>query len=200
MKTSVILAILITYILSIGAAHSIAAQKSNTKSTTAKVSTGTISFKGIPLDTPGVKGALQALCKENIENSEKECSFMNNREHIFISYGILSFCFADITLNDDESLLSVEVTGSKGAMYSMVEFLTEKHGKPVKLKTPVENKMGTKFEKEIFVWRDKHGSRITVETIYGRIYQGRILIESAKAIKLSKVAERMIREAVKDNL
>jgi len=200
MKTSVILAILITFILTIGADHSIAAQKGNAKGTTAKVSTGTISFKGIPLNKAGVKESLQALCKEDESNSDDVCSFKENRTLIWLSYGVLSHDLAYVTLNNDESLLSVEVYGSKGAMYSMVEVLTAKHGKPVKSKEPVENKMGTKFDKEIFVWQDKNGSRITVESIYGKVDEGRILIESAKAIALSKAAEKLLRAAGKDNL
>ena len=85
-------------------------------------------------------------------------------------------------------------------MLGLVEILQEKYGAPKKTTNPVENKMGTKFDQDIFVWVDAQGNRITVESIYDKIDQGRIVIESSARVAARGVAEKLLKEAGKSNL
>jgi len=164
-----------------------------------------ITFKGIPFDIPGVKGALQKICQEDSSNgkteySEDECLFKKSKTLIWLSYGIQSKALGWITLSNDNSLLEVEIHGSKNEMLAQVEILSAKYGNPIKTTTQVENGMGTKFDKEIFTWVDSRGSRITIESMYNKIDEGRLVIESPFYVAAKKAAIKQLEEASKNNL
>jgi hypothetical protein len=175
-----------------------------------QISNEIITFKGISLDTPGVKNAVIKLCQEDESNRshdigsyhvEDKCTGGFEKSNaIWLSYGILGEALGRITLGRDDSLVKVEIFGSKGEMQTQAGLLETKYGQPVKLVTQVENKMGTKFDKETFIWIDSRGSRITVETMYNKIDDGRIIIESASTVALEKVTEKLLIEAGKNNL
>ena len=160
----------------------------------------TISFKGVPLDTPGVKDAVKKICQESQSNKDDSCSFKERRELMWLSYGVLSHKLAWLTLGKDDSLVEIEISGSKGEMLTQVETLTAKYGKPAKTTEQVANGFGTKFDKEIFTWTDSRGSRITVESIYGKVDEGRIVIDSASSVEAKKTAEKSLIKAGKENL
>ena len=163
-----------------------------------QISNEIITFKGISLDTPGVKNAVIKLCQEDESNRshdigsyhvEDKCTgaaFQKSQDIIWLSYGTLGKALGKITLGRDDSLVKVEIFGSKGEMQTQAGLLETKYGQPVKSVTQVENKMGTKFDKETFIWIDSRGSRITVETMYSKIDDGRIVIESASVLALEK--------------
>jgi hypothetical protein len=147
----------------------------------------TISFKGVPLDQPGVRDAVKKVCQESQSNNKDDrCSFKKSREMMWVSYGVLSHHLAWITLGKDDSLVEIEISGSKGEMLAQVETLTAKYGKPAKTTEQVANGFGTKFDKEIFTWTDSRGSRITVESIYAKVDEGRIVIDSASSVEAKK--------------
>ncbi len=160
----------------------------------------TIFFKGVPLDQPGVKDSLKKICQEDRSNKDDSCSFNNHRELIWLSYGVLSHNLAWLTLGKDDSLVEIEIKGSKGDMLAQVEPLTAKYGKPAKTTEQVTNGFGTKFDKEIFTWTDKRGSRITVESIYSKVDEGRLVIDSASSVEEKRVAEKSLIKAGKENL
>jgi hypothetical protein len=160
----------------------------------------TISFKGVPLDQPGVKDAVKKICQENQSNKDDSCSFKKRREMIWLSYGVLSDKLAWVTLGKDDSLVEIEIEGSKGEMLAQVETLSAKYGKPAKTTEQVTNGFGTKFDKEIFSWTDSRGSRITVESIYAKANEGRIVIDSASSVEAKKSAEKSLIKAGKENL
>ncbi len=160
----------------------------------------TISFKGVPLDQPGVKDALKKICQESQSNKGDSCSFNKRRELIWLSYGVLSHNLAWLTLGKDDSLVEIEIMGSKGEMLAQVETLTAKYGKPAKTTEQVTNGFGTKFDKEIFIWTDRRGSRITVESIHAKVDEGRIVIDSASSVEAKKTAEKSLIKAGKENL
>ena len=169
--------------------------------TPANISSEIISFKGIPLDKPGVKEDLQKICREGAHNrSDDKCSFNKARTLIWLSYGLLSQNLAWIVLSNDDALVNVEISGSKVQMLALAEVLEARYGKPFKTTTQVENKMGTKFDKEIFVWNDSQGSRITVDSMHDKIDEGRIVIDSASSVAVKKAADKLLREAGKKNL
>lgn len=164
-----------------------------------------IAFKGIPLGKPGVKDTLKQMCLENKSNNndysnEPPCSFDKERTLIWLTYGILGHSLGWITLSNDGALVNVEIDGSKQAMLALAETLTAKYGKPAKEKDQVENGYGTKFDKDIFVWVDNQGSRITVESIHSKVDGGRVIIESAASVAAQAAAEKLLKEAAKSNL
>ncbi len=163
----------------------------------------TISFKGIPFDKPGVKDALMSICQESNkerEFSRNDCSFKEGFNIVWLSYGVLPSALAVITLDKGGSLIEVEINGSKAEMLAQVETLKAKYGKPEKTIEQVTNGFGTKFDKEIFTWTDSSGSRITVESIYGKVDEGRIVIDSASSVEAKKTAEKSLIKAGKENL
>lgn len=117
-----------------------------------------ISFKGMPLDQPGVKDALKKVCQEDQSNKDDRCSFNERRQLMWLSYGVLSHNLAWITLGKDDSLVEIEIMGSKKEMMAQVEALKAKYGNPEKTTDQVINGFGTKFDKEIFTWTDSRGS------------------------------------------
>ena len=117
-----------------------------------------------------------------------------------MSYGNLGQSLAIIELGDSESLESVEIKDSKTAMLGLAEILQEKYGPANKTTDSVENKMGTKFDQEIFVWIDVYGNRITVESIYNKIDEGRVIIESASKVAVRGLLEKVVKDAGKSNL
>lgn len=159
-----------------------------------------ISFKGVPLDQPGVKDAVKKICQESQSNKDDMCSFKKSRELMWVSYGVLSHNLAWLTLGKDDSLVEIEITGSKVEMLAQVETLTAKYGKPAKTTEQVTNGFGTKFDKEIFTWTDSRGSRITVESIHAKVDEGRIVIDSASSVEAKKTAEKALIKAGKANL
>lgn len=160
----------------------------------------TISFKGVPLDQPGVKDAVKKICQESQSNEDDRCSFKKRRELMWLSYGVLSNNLAWLTLGKDDSLVEIEISGSKREMLAQVETLNAKYGKPAKTTEQVTNGFGAKFDKEIFTWTDSRGSRITVESIYNNIDEGRIVIDSASSVEAKKAAEKSLIKAGKENL
>ena len=165
-----------------------------------------ITFKDVPLGKTGVKAGLTEICrldksnKRESWNKTEPCDYQEERNIIWLSYGNLGHSLAVIELGDGESLESVEIKESKGAMLGLAEILQEKYGPPRKTTNSVENKMGTKFDQDIFVWVDAQGNRITVESIYDKIDQGRVVIESAARVGARGVAEKLLKEVGKSNL
>lgn len=165
-----------------------------------------ITFKDVPLGQSGVKTLLSEICKQDASNKpssyskQDRCDYQEKRNIIWLSYGNLGHTLAVIELGDGDSLDSVEITESKGAMLGLVDVLQEKYGKPKKTINSVENKMGTKFDQEIFVWLDAKGNRITVESIYDKVNQGRVVIESSARVSARGAAEKLLKEVGKSNL
>lgn len=165
-----------------------------------------INFKDVPLGQAGVKAALIEICKQDKSNQpstydkKDRCEYQEKRNIIWLSYGNLGHSLAVIELGDGESLESVELKESKGAMLGLAEILQEKYGPPKKTTNSVENKMGTKFDQEIFVWVDAQGNRITVESIYDKVDQGRVTIESSARVAARGIAEKVVKEIGKSNL
>ena len=161
----------------------------------------TILFKDIPLDKPGIKDALRKLCQENENNRRDDtCSFKERTTMIWLSYGILSHKLGWITVTSEDALSRVEISGSKGQMLALAEILEAKYGKPERTKSQVENKMGTKFDQDVFVWIDAQRSRITVESIHYKVDEGRVIIQSPSSVAAQDAAGKLIREAGKNNL
>lgn len=161
----------------------------------------TILFREISLDKPGVKDALRQLCQEDESNrGDDRCSFKERTTLIWLRYGILSHNLGRITVTSDESLSHVEIFGSKGEMLALAEVLGAKYGKAARTKAQVENKMGTKFDQDIFVWIDAQGSRITVESIHSKTDEGRVIIQSPSSVAAQDAAGKLIREVGKSNL
>lgn len=161
----------------------------------------TISFKGVALDQPDVKDALKKICQESQSNEKNSCAF-NEKGYLmmWLSYGVLSHNLARLGQGKDGSLAEVEIWGSKAEMLAQVEALNAKYGKPAKTTEQVANGFGVKFDKEIFTWTDSRGSRITVESIYEKVDEGRIVIDSASSVAAKKTAEKSLIKAGKENL
>ena len=164
-----------------------------------------ITFKDVPLGQAGVKTALSEICRQDQLNKRdwhktEPCDYQEKQNLIWLSYGNLGRSLAVIELGEGEALDSVEISGSKGAMLGLAEILREKYGAPKKTTNSVENNMGTKFDQDIFVWVDAQGNRITVESIYDKIDQGRVIIESATRVAARGVAEKLSKEVGKYNL
>lgn len=163
-----------------------------------------ISFKDVQLGQPGVKTALTEICRQDKSNESSyepnRCDFPKRRGLIWLSYGNLEHSLANIEIGDDDALQSVEIGESKASLLGLVETLRERYGQPKKTVLTVENKMGTKFENEVFVWTDSRGNMITVETIYDKVDRGRVTIESASRVLLRGAAEKAAKEMNKSRL
>lgn len=171
-----------------------------------------ITFKGIPFDKAGSMDALRKLCLEDEANKGNSyllglCSkegfdglYGRKQAMMKFTYGNIQevgfFSFGE-KINE---LSAVEINASKQEILALAEILEVKYGKPDKIKSIVENGMGTKFEKNTFVWMDEKGNRIIVDSMHQKIDEGRILIESAVQIAMLAFAEKKQKEAAKSSL
>lgn len=171
-----------------------------------------ISFKGIPLGKPGVKEALQKMCKGkkfNVINDR--CSFTDEKSMVLLDYEGLANTIALVTVSSDKALIRVVIDGSTQQMLALAKALEKKYGKPLKKNTIVKKQIGTKIDegtfmlkeaegaqldKETFVWVDDQGSRITVESIYSDYDKGGVVIESS-SVAANDSAEKREKEAGK---
>ncbi|MDE2118536.1 MAG: hypothetical protein KGJ19_08065 [Betaproteobacteria bacterium] len=161
---------------------------------------GAITFKGIPLGKPGVKGALQKMCMEKKFNpAHDRCSFNDKSSQILLNYESLVDNFALVTLGSDDALTKVEINSSTPELLGLAKALEAKYGKPQKTSTVIKNAIGTKFDKDTFVWVDDQGSRITIESIFYDFNKGGVVIESAAAIAAQDAAAKKAKEAAKSN-
>ena len=175
-------------------------------STKAQATQASINFKDIPLGRAGVKEALIELCKQDKQNlpsaytTKDSCDYSDKRNIISLSYGSLGSSLAIVDLGESDSLDSVEIRKSKLEILGLVTILRDRYGAPKKKINTVENKMGTKFDQEQFTWVDVQGNRITVESIFDKTDQGRVIIESAARVAKRGIVEMQIKEASKSNL
>ena len=170
----------------------------------------TISFKGIPLGKPGVKDALQKMCKGKKFNSMHDrCSFADESNVILLDYETLLDAIASVTLSSDEALIKVVIDGSTQEMLTLAKALEKKYGEPLKKHAKVKTEMGVLLEtgafvvkeaegnqldKETFVWMDEQGSRITVESIYSDYNKGGVAIESPSSVAAQDSAAKKVKE------
>ncbi len=161
---------------------------------------GAISFKGIPLGKPGVKNALQKMCKEKKFNPEHDrCSFNENSSQLMLNYENMVDAFALVTLGSGDALIKVEIDSSTPELLGLAKALEAKFGKPQKTSTVIKNAIGTQFDKDTFVWVDDQGSRITIESIFYDYNKGGVVIESAAAIAAQEAAAKKAKETAKSN-
>ena len=172
----------------------------------------TISLKGIPLGKPGVKDALQKMCKGKQFNSMHDrCSFTDKSNVILLDYETLVDTIASVTLSSDEALIKVVIDGSTQEMLTLAKALEKKYGEPLKKHTKVKIETGVLLEtgafvvkeaegnqldKETFIWMDDQGSRITVESIYSDYNKGGVVIESS-SVTAQGSAEKRAKESGK---
>lgn len=173
----------------------------------------TISFKGIPLGKPGVKDALQKMCKGKKFNSMHDrCSFADKSNVILLDYETLIDAVASVTLSGDEALVKVVIDGSTQEMLTLAKALEKKYGEPLKKHTKVKVEMGVQLDtgafvvkeaegnqldKETFIWVDGQGSRITVESIYSDYNKGGVVIESPSPVAAQDPAAKRVKESGK---
>jgi hypothetical protein len=75
-------------------------------------------------------------------------------------------------------------------MIEMTALLETTYGVPNKTKSTVQNSSGIDLEKEIFIWEDKQGNRITVESIDGSSDASSLLLESVVAVTAKATEEK----------
>lgn len=169
-----------------------------------------ITFKGISLGQPGSRQVLHELCKENKSNLDRDpkmiellgkpCSVEKNWIAFRVDYGNLSDIHAIFKLNENGAINQVEIEDFRNNILALVEVLESKYGKSIKSNEAVENKLGTKFDKSIFIWSDVKGNKIMVESMYKTIQKGRIVLQSAETVEVDNRLEKMIKEVGKANL
>lgn len=173
----------------------------------------TISFKGIPLGKPGIKDALQKMCMGKKFNTiQNRCSFAEEKSMMLLDYETMVDAIALVTLSSDKALIKVVIDGSTQEMLTLAKALEKKYGKPLKENTTVKKEIGiqsdkgafvlkevkeAQLDKEIFIWVDDQGSRITVESIYSDYDKGGVVIESSSLVAAQGSAEKRAKEPEK---
>lgn len=159
-----------------------------------------ITLKGVSFDKPNVKEAVKELCVLPDGWDKKEwCTFDKNGSirMLIFEFGNLSshpYFTSEVAraeIGVDGALVYFWMNGSKAEMIELAGLLTEKYGKPLVKDDQVENRLGTKFDKETFVWVDSQRTQLTVKSIDEKVDEGSITIESAT--RLAKNAELQIK-------
>lgn len=170
----------------------------------------TITFKNIPLGQSESKQVLDDLCRENKSNLEtnpvfdkllgKPCSMEGNWIVFSVDYGNLHNQPAVFKLDANGAIYQIQIEDFKNNILSLAEVLETKYGKPLKSNQSVENKLGTKFDKSVFIWSDAKGNRITIESVYENINNGRVVLDSAANVNSNTQLRKQIKEVEKNNL
>jgi hypothetical protein len=190
-----------------------AAKDQSTVATEAVPQRPTFSFKGIPLDQPGIAERLLELCRLDPNNLKRSrCSFRQLKEggselEFAVRYGSvfagssLSPALAEARLSSNGSLLTVEVDGFPVYMHHTVRALEAQYGKPVESSEVRLDPSGV-YELQALVWTDRHGARITYlpRAMVEIENWSRIKIESAAAVAALKDEEEEIIKTTISNL
>ena len=161
-----------------------------------------ITLKGIPFDVPNTVDRLMESCISTLKTMTDDIEFAKRQGgwcvksgsdypggfpsiRMAIAYGNLqparAYPFPVYINTNNDSLYKVVNRGTKSEMLELATLLSVKYGEPSKSEIPVENQLGETFQKEIFVWVDKRGTRITIESIADKIDVGKITIEGPTA-------------------
>ncbi len=167
-----------------------------------------ITFKGVALGKAGANGALLTLCMEkksnyenNIFNSCDRKHFKKNHWSFHTNYGSLGDANVSFELDETEAIIEIQIrTLPKPSIPDLVAVMESKYGKPMVTAAAVENKFGMKFENTIYTWVDVEGNRITIDSIYDKVTNGRVLIESAARVKALQQLNDILKDAGKANL
>ena len=75
----------------------------------------------------------------------------------------------------------------------MVSGFTKKFGAPSKVdNSTVSNRFGTEFNRNVVVWIDKNGNKLTLMSMATKIDEGMILLESANQLKKDKAESKQV--------
>jgi hypothetical protein len=164
-----------------------------------------ITFKGIPLDTPGARAQVHAMCMRDDPPplpSYAPCEpTAYGRILVFTtSYGSLESQPVTVEYSSDGSVLEVKLDGYRPAYTALVDPLTQKYGMPAKLTTEVRNGVGAVFENTIYVWEDRQGARIVLESMHERVDKSLLLIQSAAKVRALAASDASRVNAAKENL
>lgn len=173
-----------------------------------------ITLKGVPFGKPDVIKTVENLCKSN--EMLAPCSkFKNHKknegliEFMTLNFGNLSafsqrdklkLFLARVEFDKEGSLVAFSMGGRTEDVRALATLLSEKYGEPLLTQLQVSNVAGNKFPKEIFSWTDEQGTKMTVETIAGKIDEGVVTIFAASFIEAEKIIDDKINERYKRNL
>lgn len=172
-----------------------------------------ITLRGIPFDQGDVRQKIVEMCISDATRSGRSeaavradrywCTFDRNRMRMLaFQYGNLGgiTTSSELLVDDGGTLLRFEASATKPEMLVLATALEAKYGKPLVKESEVSNRVGTKFSKKTFVWTDDPGTTITVESMYERIDEGRVTIESRSYQTAQAMREKIARQLDKSKL
>lgn len=172
----------------------------------------TITLRGIPFDEDDVRQKLTEMCiADATRNGRKAaevkknglwCTFIAAQTMLLpnFQYGNLTRSTGYASVDERGVLLRFEASGPTGEMLVLANALEDKYGKPVVTASATQNKMGATFEKMTFEWTDDPGTTITLESMYNRIDEGRVVIESRSYQTAKALRAKIARELNKSKL
>lgn len=168
------------------------------KNTSENISREIITFKGTQLGVPGMRGKLAEPCKSGTD--EVLCDKGKSDLFFHTDFGNLRSVLALAVIMEDGTITRIEFDAPKNEVVELAGYLSEKYGEPKKENDQAENKLGQKFDKEIYTWKDKNGNRLIVQSIYDDINTGRVDIISARAFNAAQASKLKEAEAAKNKL
>ena len=141
------------------------------------------------LAKPCQPGALEYSCDKG-----KSDLFFN------ADYGNLRNVSVLAVMTDDGSIAKMEIEAPKNSVIELAGYLEDKYGSPNKENSQEENGLGKKFDKETYVWIDKKGNRIILQSIYNDINTGHVEIVAAEMFAAQQIGNKEESEANKKKL
>jgi len=91
----------------------------------------------------------------------------------------------------DKTANSYRIASNNEVHVALVKGFTKKFGSPSKFEnSSVSNRMGAEFQRNIAVWIDKKGNKLTLINMANKIDEGMVLLESAQQLRKDQAESR----------
>lgn len=157
-----------------------------------------ITFKGVELGVPGVRGSLAKPCQPPV--LEYACDNGKSNFYFRADYGNLKNVLVLAIMTDNGMIAKIEIEAPKNDIRELAGYLQEKYGDAKIEKDQAENKMGNKYDRETYVWKDRKGNRIVLQSIYDNIHTGHVELIAWEMFKVQGEANKKEIEVYKKNL
>ena len=128
-------------------------------------SKATLEFKSFPFDKPGVKELMRAHCEQSGEGKSAKGTGCSLDTFSYYDYGNLKEAPFHLKFDSDGSLKWAITMFDVALTDDLVKALKVKYQDPQITNQTVQNQLGTKFERQTFLWRDSVGNELRITTL-----------------------------------
>lgn len=130
--------------------------------------------------------------KAQVESKKTDVGYIIGGFELLCSDNYIDGVLSDLSCFTGEDYYSRDTTKESYTIASNVQVhsvlskgFTKKFGKPFDVKNmPMRNRLGTDYNRNIVMWKDKKGNELTLFSIFNKANDGVLLLKSHQKIKL----------------